>query len=83
MLTESILTVAVPVFVTVSVWVALVPTETFPNVRLAALGVRIPAPGEPGLPPPGVLALVYPAQLERPMTARMAARASSWAIGDL
>ena len=55
---EVTFTVAVPVFVTVKVCEALVPSETFPKTRLAALGVRIPAPGVPGFPPAGLLALV-------------------------
>lgn len=73
MLADEILTVPVPVFVNVSVWVALLPTARLPKVRVEALGVKMPAPGEPGVPPPGVLALVKPAQLERPATARSTA----------
>ena len=55
---EVTFTVAVPVFVTVNVCEALVPSDTFPKSMLATFGVRTPAPGVPGFPPPGVLALV-------------------------
>jgi hypothetical protein len=51
MLADAMLTVAVPVFVMLRVWLALFPTETFPKLRVLVLGVKIPAPGVPGLPP--------------------------------
>ena len=81
MLADEIFTVPVPVLVKVSVWVALLPTEMLPKVRVVALAVNIPAPGEPGVPPPGVLALVSPAQLERPTTARSSASVAKMANG--
>jgi hypothetical protein len=73
----EISTLAVPVFVTVTLCVALLPTATFPKLRLLKLGDKIPVPGvfvfAPGAPVP---ALVTPAQLERPtieiMTAAIA-----------
>jgi len=46
------LTVAVPVFVTLTVWVVLLPTATFPNETLDALGLRMPEPEVPVWPPP-------------------------------
>ena len=76
MLAESMLTVAVPVFVNDSVWVELLPTAMLPKLRLVALGVKIPELGSPVL---GECALVTPAQLERLMTARTDARAASQA----
>lgn len=72
-------TVAVPVFVTVKLCAKLLPTETFPKVRLVELGERTPAPGVPGCPPD---ALVKPAQLDRPMIAEIAAKAARRAMGE-
>ena len=77
MLAESILMVAVPVFVNESVWVGLLPTPTLPKLRVVALGVRTPVPSAPGLA--ALWALVNPAQLERLMTTRMDAKAGSQA----
>lgn len=45
-------TAAVPVFVTLTLCVALLPTATFPKLRLLELAESIPAPGVPGCPPP-------------------------------
>ena len=42
-----ILTVAVPVFVTLTVCVVVLPTATFPNATLVELGVRTPDPEVP------------------------------------
>jgi hypothetical protein len=39
------LTVAVPVFVTLMLWVAVPPTETLAKVRVVALGVSTPVLG--------------------------------------
>jgi len=72
------LTVLVPVFVNVSVCIALLPTEMFPKVNVVALPVRIPEPGVAGLP-----ALVNPAQLERPTIASSAPNAARMANGPL
>lgn len=41
----EMLTVAVPVFVRLKLWVALPPTPTLPKPRLADDGERMPAPG--------------------------------------
>jgi len=68
MLADMMLTVAVPVFVNVKVWLALFPTEMLPKLRLVELAVNTPAPGDPGTPGPPELALVRPAQLERTTT---------------
>jgi hypothetical protein len=67
---EPMFTVAVPVFVRLRLCVELLPTATLPKVRLVALAERTPEPGDCDCPP----GLVYPAQLERPTTAIMAAR---------
>ena len=58
------LTVAVPVLVTLRLCVAVLPTATFPKLRLAVFGERTPAVA--GSAPPDVAdaAVVYPAQLE-------------------
>jgi len=40
-------TAAVPVLVAVMLWVAVLPTVTFPKLRLVALGVSTPVLGEP------------------------------------
>lgn len=65
-------TMAVPVFVTVTLCVALLPRATFPKLRLLEFGDKMPVPGAlvlaPGAPVP---ALVTPAQLERPTMAIM------------
>ena len=53
-------TVAVPVFVRLRLWVALLPTATLPKARLVALAERTPVPGVCDWPP----GLVYPAQLD-------------------
>ncbi len=59
-------TVAVPVFVTVTVCVALPPTATLPNVTLVDPAESTPLPGFDG----EVFAeLVYPAQFDRPIIA--------------
>jgi len=42
---EAIVTVPNPVFVTVRLCVAVVPTATLPKLALVTLGERIPAPG--------------------------------------
>ena len=58
---DAIFTAAVPVLVTVTLWVLVLPTFTFPNATEAELGDRMPAWGSPVLPPPGlpiVVALV-------------------------
>jgi hypothetical protein len=60
-------TVAVPVFVIVTLWVALPPTATLPNVTDVELAESTPAPGFDGVV---LAALVYPAQLESPSMAR-------------
>lgn len=52
---DAIFTVAVPVFVTVRLWVLVVPTFTFPNETVAELGDRMPDWGSPVVPPPGPL----------------------------
>ena len=81
----EILTVAVPVFVTVTLCVALLPIATFPKLRLAALGESTPAlgsPGVPGLPVCEDAALVYPAQLERPTIAKIIAIVTRTANGS-
>jgi hypothetical protein len=75
MLAESMLTLAVPVFVTLIVWVDLLPTVTVPKLIVVALGVKTPPPPVPGLP--CECALVSPAQLDRPITARMEAKEPS------
>src|SRR5208282_2416183 len=69
----EMLTAAVPVLVMLKLCVALLPTATFPKLKLEALGERIPAPWFCNCPP----GLVYPAQLERPMTT------STTAIGEI
>jgi hypothetical protein len=38
-------TVAIPVFVTLTLWVEFPPTETLPKLRLVLLAERIPEPG--------------------------------------
>lgn len=81
----EILTVAVPVFVTVTLCVALLPIATFPKLRLAALGESTPAlesPGVPGLPVCEDAALVYPAQLDRPTMASIIAIVTRIASGS-
>ena len=76
---EPMLTVAVPVFVRLRLWVALPPTATLPNVRLVALAERTPDPGDCDCPP----GLVYPAQLESPITATMVTRGARKAKSPL
>jgi hypothetical protein len=75
MVAWEMLTVAVPVFVTVRALVGVFPTETLPKLRLLELGERTPVFGVPGCPLPA--ALVYPAQLESPIKARMSARVAT------
>lgn len=67
MTTCEILTVAVPVLLMLTVWVAVLPTATFPKLILPTLGERTPAAELAGLPvaePAPDAAVVYPAQLE-------------------
>jgi len=45
-------TALVPVFVTVTPCVALLPTATLPRLTLVELAESTPAPGFPGTPPP-------------------------------
>jgi hypothetical protein len=47
MVAFEMVTVAVPVFVTVTLWVVVFPTATLPKLKLVALGERMPAPGSP------------------------------------
>ena len=79
-------TVAVPLLVTVRLCVVLLPTATFPKLRLDALGERTPEFGSPGFPPCDAPALAYPAQLDRPTIVKNSAIvrriASGWAFGD-
>ena len=63
----DIATDAVPVFVTVTLCIVMLPTATLPKLKLVALAVSTPAPGSPGVV---FAALVYAAQLERPTIAR-------------
>ena len=49
-------TVAVPVLVTLTVWLAVLPTATLPKDTEVELGLRIPAPELPVWPPPPVSA---------------------------
>jgi len=82
----EILTVAVPVLVTITVCVAVPPTETFPKLTLVGLGVRTPVPGVPDCPPPGSPTEVYPAQLESATlarTTRKIARKANSLLGPL
>jgi hypothetical protein len=51
MVAPDIFTVPVPVFVTLTLWVALLPTVTFPKLIEEGEGVRTPPP-EPPTPPP-------------------------------
>ena len=51
----EILTVAVPVFVRVTVCVPVLPTATFPKLTLVEPADSTPAPGVPVVPPPEVL----------------------------
>ena len=61
----EMLTDVVPVFVTLTVCVAALPTATFPKLRLLALDERTPADGCAGSPVVAPdAAVVYPAQLE-------------------
>lgn len=59
-LAAEMLTGAVPVFVTVTLWVALLPTDTFPNDTVVELGESTPAPPvePPPVPPPPPAAVV-------------------------
>lgn len=70
-------TVALPVFVIVTLWVLFLPTTTFPKLTLVELEESSPV-FVPGLPEP---ALVRPTQLERPVVARIRARVSNAAKG--
>jgi hypothetical protein len=63
--------VAVPVFVTVTLWVVLFPTPTVPKLTVVRLADSIPVP-EPVVFAGG-LALVRPVQLESPRIAIMTA----------
>jgi hypothetical protein len=72
-LADWILTVPVPVFVNVSVCVALFPTERLPKLTVVALPARLPELTVPGVPLPDFPALVSPAQLERMTIAKSAA----------
>jgi hypothetical protein len=51
---DAMFTAAVPVFVTVTLCVVVLPTFTFPNATVAELGDKIPACGSPVVPPPGL-----------------------------
>jgi hypothetical protein len=64
-------TVEVPVFVTVTLWVVVFPTPTVPKLTVVRLADSMPEP-EPAVFAGG-LALVRPVQLERPMIAIMTA----------
>ena len=64
---RSMVTVEVPVFVTVTLWLVVFPTPTVPKLTVVRLADSIPVP-EPVVFA-GVLALVRPVQLERPMIA--------------
>ena len=75
MVAWEMLTVALPVFVTVRLCVLLFPTETFPKVTLVELAESTPVL-DPGFPEPEP-ALVVPTQLVRVMVARMSARTES------
>jgi hypothetical protein len=44
-------TAAVPVFVRIKLCDTLLPTETFPKLRLVELAVRTPEPGDAGFVP--------------------------------
>src|SRR6202050_3609819 len=44
---DAMFTVAVPVLVTVTLWVAVLPTFTFPNATVVELGESTPACGSP------------------------------------
>jgi hypothetical protein len=55
---DAIFTAAVPVLVTVTLWVPLLPTLTFPNATVVELGESTPACGSPVEPPPPPLAPV-------------------------
>jgi hypothetical protein len=73
------LTAAVPVFVTERLWVEVLPTETLPKIMLVEFGERMPAPDDCGLPSAALP--TKPAQLDRPMTARIATRGATKAKG--
>jgi hypothetical protein len=51
---DAMFTAAVPVLVTVTLWVPVFPTFTFPNATVVELGERTPASGSPVEPPPPV-----------------------------
>lgn len=74
----EIFTVPVPVLVMLRLWVELLPTEILPKLRLMALGDRIPVPGFCDWP----AGPVYPAQLARTITARMAVKGATKAKGQ-
>jgi hypothetical protein len=63
---RSIVTVEVPVFVTVTLCVVVFPTPTVPKLTVVRLADSIPVPVPVFA---GVLALLRPVQLERPMIA--------------
>jgi len=48
----AMLTGLVPVFVTVTLCIPVLPTATFPKLTLVELAESTPAPGSPGFPPP-------------------------------
>jgi hypothetical protein len=75
MVAWEMLTGAVPVFVTVRVLVAVLPTGILPKLRLLELGESAPVFEVPGWPFPA--ALVYATQLDSPTKARMSARVAS------
>jgi hypothetical protein len=66
---RSMVTVEVPVFVTVKLCVVVFPTPTVPKLTVVRLADSIPVP----VVFAGVLALFRPVQLERPMIAIMTA----------
>jgi hypothetical protein len=63
---RSMVTVEVPVFVTVKLCVVVFPTPTVPKLTVVRLADSIPVPVSVFA---GVLALLRPVQLERPMIA--------------
>jgi hypothetical protein len=64
---RSMVTVEVPVFVTVKLCVVLFPTPTVPKLTVVRLADSIPVPVPVVFA--GALALLRPVQLERPMIA--------------
>lgn len=65
----EIFTVAVPVLVTLTLSVLLLPTTTPPKLRLVELAESVPVADPPCEPVVPAALVVYPAQLESPMAA--------------